>query len=49
MIPLEQLKLNIEIKPNETENVNFFIGIKKTRYAIAVIIKKIFNLKKILD
>lgn len=42
------IKTNIEIKPNETKNVNFFFGIKKNKNTIAASLKK-FSSQKIID
>lgn len=41
------IKTNIEIKPNETKNVNFFLGIKENRNIIAASIKKYSSQKNI--
>jgi cellobiose phosphorylase len=42
------IKTNIEIKPNEIKNVNFFFGIKENRNTIAVSLKK-YSSQKIID
>lgn len=42
------IKTNIEIKPNETKNVNFFFGIKENRNTIAASLKK-YSSQKIID
>jgi cellobiose phosphorylase len=40
---IASVRTDIEIKPNQTENVNFFIGIKENKNAIAASLKKFKN------
>lgn len=42
------VKTNIEIKPNETKHLNFFLGIKENKNAIAATLKK-FSTQKNID
>ncbi|MBK7632324.1 MAG: glycosyl transferase family 36 [Ignavibacteriales bacterium] len=44
---IASVKTKIEIKPNEKENVNFFMGIKEDKKAIAASLKKFNNQKNI--
>ena len=44
---IASVKTVIEIEPNATKNVNFFIGIKENKNAIAASLKKFTNQKKI--
>ena len=44
---IASVKTVIEIEPNENKNVNFFIGIKENKNAIADSLKKFTNQKKI--
>lgn len=41
------VKTEIEIKPNKTESINFFIGIKENKNTIAASLKKFSNQKNI--
>jgi len=44
---IASVKTKIEIKQNQTDNVNFFIGIKENKNAIATSLKKFTNQKNI--
>jgi cellobiose phosphorylase len=44
---IASVKTEIEIEPNKTENINFFIGIKENKNAIATSLKKFKNQKNI--
>jgi cellobiose phosphorylase len=44
---IASVKTEIEIKPNETKDLNFFIGIKANKNAIAASLKKFASQKKI--
>jgi cellobiose phosphorylase len=44
---IASVKTEIEIKPNKNEDLNFFIGIKENKTAIASSLKKFTNQKKI--
>jgi cellobiose phosphorylase len=44
---IASVKINIEIKPYKAENVNFFMGIKEDKKAIAAALKKFTNPKNI--
>jgi len=44
---IASVKTEIELKPNQTENVNFFIGIKENKNSIAASLRKYSNQKNI--
>ena len=44
---IASVKTKIELKPNQTENVNFFIGIKENKNSIAASLRKYANQKNI--
>ena len=46
MIQLLQLKLKLKSNQTQTKNVNFFIGIKENKNAIAASSKEIYTTKK---